>query len=400
MPKKWTIVSLSFLFCVASIGTMLRGIKYFELPFDYMHLVHAHSHVAFQGWVYTLMLLLLPTFYLSTDHISKSRYQQQFILTVGIVLGILVSFSLWGYGLYSILFSTLLQFAQYVFVFKFFQDIKQSPSENQNQISLRFVKAGLLLGMLSTLGPWVIGALSANGMGDTEAYHSTIYFLLHFQYNGWFIFVALGLFFKCLERAEVQYDYVQAKRFFIFLLISVFPAYALSLLGMSFRDLIIIPGVLAGLLQIVACVLFVKTINCSVRTWFTTQTFWLRGFLMIAFLSFLIKSGLQLLSVLPVVETIAFGSRNAIMAYMHLCLIGLISFTLIAVLCYLKWVPNTLTTRVGSGFWIFGFIGSEILLAASGLGLFFQFDLLFAFSAVMALGICLLLFTTLLYSKN
>ncbi len=399
MAKRWTIISLSFLFCVAFIGTALRGIKFFDLPFQYVHLVHAHSHVAFQGWVYTVIILLVPTLYLGPDLIKKGRYRGQFLVTVGIVLGILVSFSLWGYGLYSILFSTLLQFMQYFFVFRFFKDAKFVGDKNMS-ISLRFVKAGLLLGILSTIGPWVVGALSANGMADSEAYHSAIYFFLHFQYNGWFIFVAIGLFFKMLERAGVVYEMRLAKRAFVFMAIAVVPAYALSLLGMSFRDFVIVPALIAAILQIIACLFFIQILKASIKKWFYNQVFWFRAFVLIAFISFMLKSVLQGLSLFPFMETIAFGSRNAIMAYMHLCLIGLISFALIATLLNLKWIPQTPLCKMGCRFLIGGFVGSEILLAGSGIGYFYQADLLFAFSASMALGILMLLGSVIANKKE
>lgn len=59
MKKAWSILPLSFLFIAALIGNGLRASAYFQLPFEYGHLVHAHSHVAFQAWIYGSMFLLL-----------------------------------------------------------------------------------------------------------------------------------------------------------------------------------------------------------------------------------------------------------------------------------------------------------------------------------------------------
>jgi hypothetical protein len=46
---KYILVSLVYFFTVALIGTLLRSVTYLHLPLEYGHLVHAHSHVAFQG---------------------------------------------------------------------------------------------------------------------------------------------------------------------------------------------------------------------------------------------------------------------------------------------------------------------------------------------------------------
>ena len=105
----WSKASLVFLFLVALIGTALRSVAFQPIPLEYANLVHAHSHVAFQGWIYTLMLLLLVRYFLSEDQIIAGKYLLQFQLTVVVIVGVLITFSIQGYGLYSIIFSTLFQ---------------------------------------------------------------------------------------------------------------------------------------------------------------------------------------------------------------------------------------------------------------------------------------------------
>ena len=94
MKKEWSKISLIFLFLVALIGTLLRSAAFIQLPFEHINLVHAHSHVAFQGWVYTIMIQLITNTFLNEDQIKKGRYPLQFILTVFVVVGVLISFSL------------------------------------------------------------------------------------------------------------------------------------------------------------------------------------------------------------------------------------------------------------------------------------------------------------------
>ncbi|MBK7526565.1 MAG: hypothetical protein IPI59_03200 [Sphingobacteriales bacterium] len=104
MKAEWCKISLFFLFVVAFIGTLLRLVAYVPIPFKYTNFVHAHSHTAFQGWVYLTMFLLLANTFLTDRQIEKKRYLLQFKLTIFIIFGVLVSFSLQGYGLYSIIF--------------------------------------------------------------------------------------------------------------------------------------------------------------------------------------------------------------------------------------------------------------------------------------------------------
>ena len=73
MKNEWAKISLVFLFLVALIGTLMRSAGVVNSPFQYTHLLHAHSHVAFQGWVYLIMMLLLTRTFLNEDQVEKGR---------------------------------------------------------------------------------------------------------------------------------------------------------------------------------------------------------------------------------------------------------------------------------------------------------------------------------------
>ena len=126
MKISWIKISLVFLFVVAVIGTSLRAIFLFPLPFNYSNLVHAHSHTAFQGWIYTVMLLLTTNLFFNEKLVDQGRYPLQFKLTAIVIIGVLISFSFQGYGLYSILFSVFFQLLNYWFIFRFLRDVRKS----------------------------------------------------------------------------------------------------------------------------------------------------------------------------------------------------------------------------------------------------------------------------------
>ncbi|NER12081.1 hypothetical protein GWK08_01385 [Leptobacterium flavescens] len=390
MNSKWSKISLFFLFYVALVGTLMRAISYVRLPFQYDHLVHSHSHVAFQGWIYTLLMLFTTRLFLTKEQIRKGKYSLQFKITVLIIVGVLVSFALQGYALYSIIFSSLFQLLNYWFIFRFFKDSKKKERATPYSISLRFIRTGFWLGLLSTLAPWGIGILAAKGLAGTEAYHSFVYFFLHFQYNGWFLFAVLGLFFKQLEMEQVPFDRKKARYFYLMFTWAVIPAYSLSLLGMSFKGLIMIPAVLSAGIQLLGLVFFWQILR-GAGVWFLKKPPLYKLFMFTALASFFIKVALQFMSVFPVFEAYAFGSKNVILAYLHLSLIGVISFMLMALLIQFKWIKTNMFTVVGSIFLFLGFVVSEAILALSGIGVFQLYTSLLIFSAAMALGILILL---------
>ncbi|MCZ4409911.1 hypothetical protein O3Q51_13905 [Cryomorphaceae bacterium 1068] len=399
MKGKWYEISLLFFLAVALIGTLLRSVSYVGLPLEYMNLVHAHSHVAFQGWIYTIMILLLTKTFLTKDQIQKGRYVLQFKLSVAVVIGVLISFAMKGYGLYSIVFSTLFQILNYWFIYRFISDTRQHPLRLEKTTSLRFIITGLWLGAISTLLPFGIGALSARGLGNSEVYQSMVYSFLHLQYNGWFLFVAIGLFFHFLESSGLKVDQKHLKRFYVLFVLAVIPAISLSLLGMDFADAVRVPAFLAAALTIAALVFFVLALPKNLLAYLSDQEIVVRLFILGFLSSFILKTTLQSLSALPYFEAYAFFNKPIVIAYLHLSLIGAVSLVFLALIVHHKWIKINALSRAGSFLFLLCFVFTEILLAARGLGQIFSQIFLILGSAGMAMGILLKIFSSTLKNK-
>lgn len=391
MKRSWNKISLAFLFAVALIGTYLRSPYVSAIPLEYTNLVHAHSHTAFQGWVYTIMFLLLTTIFITRDKIEKGHYVLQFKLTVLIVLGVLISFSLQGYGIYSIIFSTLFQLLNYWFIYRFIKDSDPAKPGFANNIPLRFIKTGLWLGVLSTIMPFGIGFLSAKGQSGTELYNAFIYTFMHLQYNGWFIFVGLGLFYNFLVKNDINFNKTYAARFYWLFTLSIIPAIALSLLGMSFSKYFILPAYLSAILQVLGLLFFLLALPGNTAGLLKYKSGWLRLYLLLFLASFLLKTILQSLSVLPAFQPYAFNNKLIIVAYLHLTLIGAISFLFLALIIEMKWMLVNFFTRIGSSLLILGFATTETILTIGGFGFYYNHQLLLAGSVSMTLGILMLL---------
>ncbi len=380
----------------------MRLAPFSNLFIDYEHLLHAHSHVAFQGWIYTALFLLIINLYLSKDLIKKGKYKLQFILTLAIIIGIMVSFIFQGYAFYSILFSSLFQVLNYWFIVRFLKDVKQSKKVNKHKFSLKFIKVGLILLALSTIGPWAVGVLSAKGFAGSEYFDAALYFFLHFQYNGWFTFAVIGIFFWLLEHYQITFKQKEAQRSFILFSASIIPAYALSLLGMSFRYYFVGIGYLAAFLQTIALIYLIMAVVPSIKKTRLTFNNWNFILLKIVGISFILKTVLQFLSVLPFLEKLAFENRYLIIDFIHLIMIGFLSFFILVTffqLSYLK--SNSKPVKAGIIALILGFLGSEFILLALGFSLpmFNSLFFLFIASAAMAIGVLLILIGQLKANK-
>lgn len=389
MKSNWYKAPVFFLVCIASIGTLLRALPFTDLSLNYSNLVHAHSHVAFQGWVYGILLLLVPYLFLTEKAIRKGRYQLQFFITLPLIVCILVSFWIQGYALYSILFSTLFQLMNYWFIFQFFKDTKGDTKGNW---PLKFVRIGFWLGFLSTFAPLMVGILSAKDMADTELYESAIYFFLHFQYNGWFLLSLIGLGLRFLIKNGLKIETNTLRRSFYGLVFASVLGYFHSLLGMSFANYLRIPSLLALIAQAIGVYYLFKSFSYSqVKSLLQSNKLALT-LLYVSCWALILKVLLQLISMFPGLEQWAFSNRQLIMAYMHLVLIGLISMGLLGLLKSLSWISDHVVVRWGLMLFILGFIISELFLVSSGFGLQLPYSILVTASGTMAFGALLLLF--------
>ncbi len=394
MNPRWSIVSLIFFLLIALIGSLLRASSYIDIPLVYEHLKHAHSHVAFQGWVYTIMFLVLTDSFVPSNEIKKGRFNLLFVMSVTGVACILIAFALRGYGFYSIVFSTIFQILSYVFIYSF---IKSTKGQNYG-ISMVFVKTGLFFGILSTVMPIAIGIVSAKGMKGSEIYFSFLYTFLHLQYNGWFLFVIIGVLYKVLRDRKQNYDIKYSRYFYVLYTLSVLPGIGQSLLGMSFANIARWPAYFASFLQVLALYYFYKSIvHLSISALGKSFLFKLTS--LIFLISFFIKEGLQILSVLPVFHSFAFSNKLTILAYLHLSMIGVISFFYLSCIILKRWAPRSWYTTTGIIFLFLGYIITEGILVSGALSIFYDQSIILGGSLMMVGGLIFLIAGMTFYPK-
>ncbi len=389
MKSNWVKISLVFLFLVAFIGTLLRSVDFLPFHFHYANWVHAHSHTAFQGWIYLTQFLFLTRIYLSENQIKKHNYPILFKITAITVVGVLISFAMQGYGLYSIIISTIFQVLCYAFFYYFLRDTRGYAQGNK--VSLKFIKTGLWFGVLSSLLPFAIGIASAKGLCGTEIYFSLIYSFLHLQYNGWFLLVMIGLFYQFLEREKIPFSQSRANTFYYLFSWGVIPSISLSLLGMSYAPLIKVLAYLSSILLAISLMYFILSIPKNLKNVLSEKPLLFRIFLGSFLFCFVLKIILQCLSVFPYFLNYAFHNKPIILAYLHLNFIGVISLLLLALIFERNWLPINTMTKLGSYSFIVGFILSELALLLSGFGILSDKFLEIFGSLGMLVGVLLLL---------
>lgn len=392
MLFKWIRLNYLYFIIIALLGLLIRinvG-NFIEIPYN--HILHAHSHTAFLGWVYPTLFILLINCFLNEKH--RNSFKRQLILTHILILAMLIAFLMQGYGFYSILFSSLFQLLNYWFIFSFLSALKK---ENQNpSVALIFLKVALWSLFLSTFGPWALGAIMAMGLAKTEMYNMAIYFYLHFQYNGWIIFALFALLFRQVEPLLNPKDHKKAMQFLTFMTLALIPGYSLSLLNIFNTPWNFSLAALSAILQIQALYFLILIILSIHKNWFAVLKDWsLQTLFLVFFSSFIFKILLQFLSVIPALKDLAFNNHNIIIAYLHLTMLGVISSLILLLLGQKKILLfDRLFSKTGLILFLCGFAITEIILGFqfTGIYIFSVKNVLAAFTAILFAGVIFISF--------
>lgn len=352
--RTYTSLPVLFFVIAAAIGLFLRWQFLLPTPgIRFTWFVHAHSHIMFLGWV-TNVLYLASIRYLSDE--DQKKAMRWFVVLQVLVVGMLIAFPLQGYALYSITFSTLHTLLLAFLIIVFWQRTK-----TQHNTALAFLRPALVFFLLSTLGPFALGYFMSQGLSTSVWYNFSIYYYLHFQYNGFFTLGILALFFQLLDDYGITYTPKLARRMALWLAIACVPAYALSVLFANPGLLFNITGGIAAMMQVGVVIVFTLDIGGSVRALQQKTGNGLYRVFFFVWLCWVVKSVLQLLSAHPEIARLAYELRPIVIAYLHLVLLGTITLFLLAWYVTQGWASARLSLR-GIALLIIGFIISEIVL--------------------------------------
>jgi hypothetical protein len=362
--RKWLRVSFFNLLLIAFIGIILRYKIVFPLPFiDQKFLLHGHSHFAFAGWIsQALMALLIANISEQTKQNYFIKYRWVLYANLLTAYGMLFTFPFTGYGLLSIIFSTLSVFVSYVFAYMFWKDLNKSATRN---ISHAWYKAALICNVVSSVGPFSLAYMMAVKTIPQNWYLASIYFFLHFQYNGWFFFVCMGLL--CYRLAQYGITNQKLKKVYRLFAFSLFPTLFLSLLWWPIPIWLYILVIISAISQLAGWGLLVNTTRQyipAIKKTISPLSFYL---FVLCSAALTIKLFLQAGSVIPSLSKLAFGFRPIVIGYLHLVLLGVISIFILAYSLAVNYISVSKNVNTGVIVFAAGIILNEVLLMVQGI---------------------------------
>ena len=364
--KLWIRVALINFCLVALAGITLRYKINFPLPeLNQKNLLHGHSHFAFAGWV-ALALMALLVNYIQQQKVTTNYRKYNRILGASCLMayGMLVSFIVQGYGLYSIAFSTLSILVSYFFIYHAWRDLTHIADPSG---ATRWFKAALLLWGLSSLGAFALAYLMAMQIMIQDYYFAASYFFLHFQYNGWFLFVCLGLLFSWVHGRGLRSTGAVNKGLFTIMAVTVGPAFVLSILWLKLPYALHLVADISAFLQLAVLLYFIRLVFLIKGQFAEGLTKITRYLWTMAAAAFVIKIILQMLSIIPVLSSYAFGFRPIVIGFLHLSFLGIISFFIIGYINQILQTSHCGISKAGTGLFVFGVFMQEVILMIQGL---------------------------------
>jgi hypothetical protein len=401
--KFWLKISLLNLCIVAALGVLMRYKIGFEFPYlDQKHLQHSHSHFAFAGWLgHTLMVLMVYFIQTKLADFKGNKYKSIIIFNLICSYGMLVSFIIEGYGLVSIILSTASIVVSYVFGYRFIKDLKLLDDD---LLAKSWFKAAIFFNIISSLGTFYLAYMMASKNVVQDWYLSSIYYYLHFQYNGWFFFACMGLAFGFLNLKKSEHSFYGTS-FKLFATACV-PAYFLSTLWLNLPLWIYIITVIAAITQVFAWFKLLAVLLKTRRNVLENYSPLLRYILMFVSFALSIKLILQLGSTIPFISELAFGFRPIVIAYLHLVLLAIITLFILFYIYANHLVFISKKIKYGILLFSFGVLLNEIVLAIQGLASLsytripYVNEILFAIAIVLFIGIGFISYFSIKKVKN
>jgi len=314
--KKYINVTL-ILFLITSIFSLiLRYIPLSEgnIEWNYQYILQTHSHLAFLGWVYNCIFLLTVKQYPNLFQKTKIlNFDLLFIIFQICILFISVGLMIWGYKVLAITFLSLHSLFTIIFAVKF------NRYADENKPGTYLLKLAFIMMGVSYVGTLLLGPLSAMGLKGSNYYYSAIYFYMHFQYNGFFLFAVIGLLLNFWK--QININVLITKKQINLLLLSVILTYSISILFAKIHFIISIIAVLSSLFQIY----IVLNIYLQNKDKFKLRFQDLQSKLIIYLVLLLFISKLIAQVVSPLLPDSIASNRNIIIVFLHLNFLGIIT---------------------------------------------------------------------------
>lgn len=395
MTKKLVIVCLFNFLMAALLGLLLRLANIYPLNLNYKFFTHAHSHVAMLGWAYLMFYLLFVHYFVLE---KKTIYIRLFWITQVAIWGMMLSFPFQGYAVVSITFSTLHILCSYVFISLIWRHLK-----TENRVSELLIKTALFFMAFSTLGVWFLGPAVGLYGNTSDFYQIAIQFFLHFQFNGWFLFAVIGLFFHILGIKDSR----QFQSFYWMLLLATIFTFALPMNWYFTHGTLYWLNAFGIIFQFIALVFFLKTIKPTLGSMLVKASKLEMYLYSVSILCLSVKTVLQLTLLFPDFSQTIYQHRYFVIGFIHLLMLGIVTGFLFAFLMRNLFTTPSTSLSFGVFSFLLGFSLTELLLLVQGYLYFTEKSIitnynlfLFIASIFLPIGIAFLLFNLIHNRKH
>ncbi len=388
--KKKINIALSYFLIAGIFGILLRLDRFNNIGIVYKNFLNTHSHIALLGWLYNLFLVYIQYNYYQNNN---PRINKIFIASQFTFLGMLFSFPFVGYAPISIVFSTLYLFTSYWLIITLFQKKSKQPT-----ITSKYLKTGGVFLFLSSLGPYALGYFMANKMQGSIGHHLSLYWFLHFLFNGYFTMVFLAMLSGKIQEIHPQTEKTQNLIFNLFAW-STLPLYAQFITILHPANWVYITSFVASSLQLYAFYLLTRSLIKIARKQRAISKILFTLFT----ISFFLKLLFQFFASLPFTYTFVAQSKpTLIIGFVHLVMLGMFTFFFLWYYRAQKSISSTKTGNIFTLLLIAGVLLSELLLFSQAFSLYafhqsipHYFASLFSVSLLLPLGIAGLLYSNL-----
>ena len=381
-----------FLFILSAFyGLLLRYNFAFPIKeFAYKNFLQAHSHVAFLGWGYIAVIGAIIQCFVSVENSSRKTYSITLAVILVTILLMFISFPATGYKAFSIVLLCLFGVTSYVLSFRLLKDIKGS------EYSVKLIRYGIYYYLLSSLATWFLAFVLVS-QGKINLYYNTVYFYLHFLYNGFFVFALFGLLFKLFEFQQISLSKSLQRNFFIYLNIACIPAYFLSVLWSTEASVFYVLGFAASVFQLISLVFLWKLMFQVFEQ--IKWSFISKLLLKFSLVAYSLKIIAQFFSSFPYIVQKSIALKPFfIIGYLHLFTLGFMSVFIILILNELHKIHlKRKSSIIGMYLFLAGVLISEVLLFLQGFLILFQLKIIsnfqisvFIASVFMVVGLLIL----------
>ncbi|OZU87973.1 hypothetical protein CIL03_14825 [Virgibacillus indicus] len=360
MPRIFVHFTFFFFMLTALSGVLMRAFPFYPgMSVPYSNILHAHSHLAILGWAFLGAFIIF--LFICWPKINRKKEAIAVTCAVFVVsLLMFAAFIYQGYAVVSIVMSTLHIFVEYWTVSFIYRYIKKQHAEKRT--ANLFIKGALISLVFSSIGPYALAYISANGMKDSYLFDMAIYFYLHFQYNGWLTLFLFGLFIFLLYSNKIQFRSSLLHIGFWLYFIALIPGYFLSVLWADLGGLSEAVAVIGSIGQwagVVCILLAVKQVWQKIGTSFSKLTV---ACIWIALALLFGKSTMELGLIFPSLSHLIYETRSVIIGYLHFTLLGFISIFILTQYQMIGILQPIRHTRNGFIIFFIGFILNELLL--------------------------------------